>query len=495
MKKLTALLLSLVLLLTAFSAFAESEEKWDGPVEQIVMAWNTPGVDNAYLDQVAQVINDYIRDKIGVEVSFRQVSVFESASAYTRWIAGGGEGVDLITIAFVPTTPFIAMNMIQPLDDYLDQAPHIVALAEEGAPIYDPNTTGHVYALSVIGKPAAGTTAGMWFFEDALREAGFDYEDGQIVTLDQIDEAVRGIKAKYPNAYVGLYGSAPRGDFATIVDPLGAGLASGALVGDLETTEVVNYFESEAYQKYIQITRGWYVDGIVLKDAATTDATDAGSMINDPENCLMMWNAGDIGLRSNYESQTGKKIVCLYTSVKYNKSISNVGGYTAIPVTAQHPEAAMRFMDMLYSDEFVYNSLMMGIEGLNYEFTNDERNAVQAIAENHYYALGLVGNMGLLWQFGEYDPELEAAYEAWAQEGFSNPTKGFGFCYDATNMTNQITAIDAVLAEYRAALETGSVDIDKVYPEFINKLKMNGIDQVIADKQAQFDEWLKNKGE
>ena len=495
MKKLTALLLSLVLLLTAFSAFAESEAKWEGPVEKIVMAWNTPGVDNAYLDQVAQVINDYIRDKIGVEVSFRQVSVFESASAYTRWIAGGGEGVDLITIAFVPTTTFITMNMIQPLDDYLAQAPHIVALAEEGVPIYDPNSTGYVYALSSVSQPSTGTTAGMWFFEDALKEAGFDYEDGQIVSLDQIDEAVRGVKAKYPNAYVGLYGSAPRGDFATIVDPLGASYSSGALIGDLETTEVVDLFESDAYQKYLRITRGWYLDGIVLKDAATTDATDAGSMLSDPDNCLMMWNSGDINLRSSYESQTGKKIVCLYTSVIYSRAISNTGAFTAIPVTAQHSEAAMRFMDMLYYDEFVYNTIMKGIEGLNYVFTNEERNATQEIAENHYYAMGLIGNQGLLWQYGEYDAELEAAYEAWAQEGLSNPTKGVGFCYDATNMTYQITAIDAVLAEYRAALETGSVDIDKVYPEFINKLKMNGIDQVIADKQGQFNEWLKNKGE
>ena len=57
-------------------------------------------------------------------------------------------------------------------------------------------------------------------------------------------------------------------------------------------------------------------------------------------------------------------------------------------------------------------------------------------------------------------------------------------------MTNQITAVQAVITEYQAALETGSVDLDTVYPEFIQKLEANGINDIIADNQAQFDAWL-----
>ena len=85
MKKLTALLLTLALLLSALPAFAESEGKWDGPVEQIIMTWLTGGVDNPYLDKAAEKINEITREKIGVEVSFRQESVFTAASSYTLW--------------------------------------------------------------------------------------------------------------------------------------------------------------------------------------------------------------------------------------------------------------------------------------------------------------------------------------------------------------------------------------------------------------------------
>ena len=55
------------------------------------------------------------------------------------------------------------------------------------------------------------------------------------------------------------------------------------------------------------------------------------------------------------------------------------------------------------------------------------------------------------------------------------------------NVTNEIAALSAVVAQYVPALESGSVDIDVYYPKFVEALKAAGIDSVIADKQAQFD--------
>ena len=96
---------------------------WTGEVEKVVMTWIHGGNDNVYLDQVQSTLNDYLRDKIGVEIEFRQVSVFDAPSQYTMWI-GGGEEVDLMGIAYVGLGIFIQMNMLEPLDDYLSSAPH-----------------------------------------------------------------------------------------------------------------------------------------------------------------------------------------------------------------------------------------------------------------------------------------------------------------------------------------------------------------------------------
>lgn len=60
-------------------------------------------------------------------------------------------------------------------------------------------------------------------------------------------------------------------------------------------------------------------------------------------------------------------------------------------------------------------------------------------------------------------------------------------------MTNQIIAVEAVINEYVPALTTGSADLEPTYAEFISKLEANGINEIIADKQAQFDAWLKEQ--
>lgn len=57
-------------------------------------------------------------------------------------------------------------------------------------------------------------------------------------------------------------------------------------------------------------------------------------------------------------------------------------------------------------------------------------------------------------------------------------------------MTNQIIAVQAVISEYTPALETGSAELEKTYKEFLDKLEANGINEIVKDKQTQFDAWL-----
>ena len=65
--------------------------------------------------------------------------------------------------------------------------------------------------------------------------------------------------------------------------------------------------------------------------------------------------------------------------------------------------------------------------------------------------------------------------------------------YDPAAWTMQLQQIDTVVAQYQASLETGSADLDTVYPEFIAALKANGIDDVVKAKNAWFQEWLKQQ--
>ena len=83
------------------------------------------------------------------------------------------------------------------------------------------------------------------------------------------------------------------------------------------------------------------------------------------------------------------------------------------------------------------------------------------------------------------------------QEEYNKNAKksvAYGFIFDSSSVTNEITACNNVVAKYRASLECGSVDPEVALPEFNAELKTAGIDTIIAEKQRQLDEWLANNG-
>ena len=73
-------------------------------------------------------------------------------------------------------------------------------------------------------------------------------------------------------------------------------------------------------------------------------------------------------------------------------------------------------------------------------------------------------------------------------------SKGVGFCFDTSNVTNEYTACVNVMDKYYAALLCGSMDVDETLPKFREELEAAGINDVIAEKQAQLDEFLKSNG-
>ena len=53
-----------------------------------------------------------------------------------------------------------------------------------------------------------------------------------------------------------------------------------------------------------------------------------------------------------------------------------------------------------------------------------------------------------------------------------------------------MTACANVVAQYYTPLMYGEVDIESTLPKFQADLKNAGIDEIIAEKQAQLDAWL-----
>ena len=167
----------------------------------------------------------------------------------------------------------------------------------------------------------------------------------------------------------------------------------------------------------------------------------------------------------------------------------------AVPHCATEPEAAVKFMNLLYTDEEILNLITWGIEDVHYKTLDDGtidfvdgQNAstcgyylgdVTAILGNGFLAKVRTG------QPANYREEcLKLNQEATLSEFL-------GFGIDNTSLENTLTALTNVINEMRPSFSSGIEGSDQL-DGFIEKLKAADVDSYVAAMQAQLDEWIAN---
>lgn len=160
---------------------------------------------------------------------------------------------------------------------------------------------------------------------------------------------------------------------------------------------------------------------------------------------------------------------------------------------ASEPEAAMKFLNLMYSDPEVSDLLNYGIEGTHYEMAEDGTYTyVQGQDDSsctyHPAMTWIWPNTYIGGQWQDAAPELGEKMTEFNKK--ARKSKAMGFTFDNSSVINEATACSNVMQQYTFGLEVGAVDVDTVLPEFRQALKDAGIDKVIAEKQRQLDEWL-----
>ncbi|MNZ65888.1 hypothetical protein D3C78_840890 [compost metagenome] len=164
----------------------------------------------------------------------------------------------------------------------------------------------------------------------------------------------------------------------------------------------------------------------------------------------------------------------------------------AISTTSQAPELAMMFINLLHTDLYLNNLLNFGIEGKHYMKVDDH--IIRSTEQTENYNLGaswMFGNQFLNYVWDTEKPDKWEQFYSFNQNAAISP--GLGFVFESDSVRSEVAAVVNVNRQYQAALETGSVDIDKVLPEYVAKLKAAGIESIIKEKQKQFDLFLQHQ--
>ncbi len=456
------------------TTFADEE-----PVKLIFYMAAAGNMEDAPL--VEEKINEYIEPLIGANVELNYINM-GSYSEQIGMMVRSGEQIDVVFSFMADARNFIRQDSILPLDDLLESDGEGIVDAIGAQNLEACRVRGELYSLPSMKDMAISRA--FLYDQEMADAAGVDLSN--VKTLEDLTDIFAKVKEKYPD--VAMFGGAGGNSviFQTWMwDNLADSL--GVLMDNGQSTTIENLFATDEYMELCKLMRSWYEAGYIEKDFATSseiwvNRVEAGTAFGG----ITAYKPGAV---ETAEGQTGKDLGCVILTdpVAYTDSIANVNWM--IPASTVDEHKAMQFLRLMYTDPTLANLLLNGIEGVHFE-RNEDGTISRIDPDNNKYQNFLQWAMGNqfitdVWEGNDLDIyEKTREYNDTAIK-----SAALGFSYDNSHVLNQITACNNVLNKYRVSLECGSVDPESTIPDFLKELESAGINDIIAEKQAQFEEW------
>ncbi len=468
--------------------------------------------DDEATQAVQDALNEYMIPNYHIEVEFLPLQ-YSEYQTQIQLMFSGGDALDVIPIYFTDASSWIAMNGLVDMSQYMD--------TEDGQKIIDAIGEDDVYVGSMgdflFGFPAMKESVelgGLCMRADICDELGItemfgleandDEYTGKIYDWSVATEIFEIVQEAYPDMTV-LYMSGSSSSISRFAffDVLADNFGVLDWEADHTSTTVVNKYETETYREVITMLAEWYDAGYIYQDAAT-DTQGSGTMMK-AGNTFSYLTAIKPGFLVEAEASNGCECYVIYfgQDIEGGYATTNVSFFdTGIASNSEDPEMAFKFIAALYSDPEVMNFWQYGIEGTNYQVLDDGTayyvDGEDATSYTYHQNSGwAMGNqmISYVWNDGTKTADywdLLASHNDWASY-----SPAYGFMWDSSDYTTQLTALQNALDTYRPALETGSVGVENVdtYLDLLNEaLYAAGLQTVMDAKQEQLDEWLAENG-
>lgn len=466
------------------SKSGESKSTSDAKVVNLCM----PNLyDVSDIQMIEDAVNEIMEEKYNLKIKLTYVE-FGNWSNQSNMLLTGDEA-DLFCITGTPLTSYVNNGQLLALDEYYNQATAEFKeaiskiMAEEN--LKCTTIGGQLYALPNCRNHADAIVLEI----DETVAMNYSIEPGSKMTLDDVDQLLEKIHSDYPERYtiVPQSGTSMLGAGFSW-DGLGDSKYIGVIDPLSQDATVQNLFDMEIFQEFCRYTRQWYEKGYMMADC-----------LSNTENGLTLINGGKAVCRLNKGSwyadidfqKEGVIRVILQDACAYTTSICDI--CWGINANTKDKDAAWQMMEILYNDVEVIALLVNGIEGRNYVTNND--GTVSYPDEKNSINSGW-GGMSQAWLLpnsslatpqavdgAEYYLNLAAFNESAVQ------SVGFGFSFNNKNVADQYTACVNIMEKYYGALLMGAVSVEDTIDQANQELKDAGFDDVVKEKQEQFDSW------
>ena len=484
MKKLLALVLALVMLMAMGIASAEEPVKltwWlftsgDGPVD-----WQ----------EVEDKLNEISIEKIGVEIDYEYKN-FDQINLAMQ----SGEYFDLaFTCGWYND---YATNLANGM--FLDIAPYMDLLADAKALTPDNLWAGVTQGDKIYGFPHVkdyGIEV-FWILDSAVfrDELGMDLKsyEAQHIGFAEMGE--------YMAKYVELHpGEVPLkiskagttswtngiADWITFEYWLGLDWAEKGGENELKVKSAL-YIPK--FVEYVTTLHDWYEKGYINADAAVTESMPrsiAG---------IVQSGQGWFGAETVWANACQNEIFISRFDGPYLTTDGLIGSITAVSSYSNYPEAAVKAINLMNSDPEYRTIARYGIEGKHYEVVadgvvqrTDLGNANMSLSAygQGSYALGAVEASA--FEAVPANPnQWTELVERYSAEAITS--SALGFLVDIEPVADQCLAMKNIWEQYIYELQTGTSDPAEVLPQLREELEAVGLNEVIAEFQAQLDAYM-----
>lgn len=466
--------------------------------------------DDAARKAVQDAINAKMIPEYHIEVELLPLQYADYQSTIQLMLSGG-DALDIIPVFYPYASSWISMGGIYDMSKLMDTEDGqkiVTALGKENA--YVGSMNGVLYGFPANKESVE--LGGLFMRADICDELGITEEYGLKANQDEYtgqyyDWSVAGdifakVKAAHPEMTpLYLYNTSQMARFE-FFDELVDNFGVLDWEADHNTTTVVNKYETDTYKRSVTRLADWYDKGYIYKDAAT-DTQGTATMMK-AGNTFSYATAIKPGFLAEAQAANGTNGYVMYFGNHKEGGISttNVSFFnTGIASNSADPEMAFKFVSALYSDAELMNLWQNGIKDVNYKVQEDGT-AYFVDGEDgsnykyHQNTGWFMGNqfISYVWNDGtksaDYWTKLQKHNE-WAEY-----TKAFGFMWDSTKYSTEITALNNALNTYRSALETGSVgaaNVESTLSKLNDALYAAGLKDVMEAKQKQLDDFLATK--
>jgi len=258
-----------------------------------------------------------------------------------------------------------------------------------------------------------------------------------------------------------------------------------------ENLQVVNQFESNEFKETIETLRDFLKKGYIPADAPLITEEMMVSEIQAGRMPLILGLNGPVKPGVEAEEWIKYKRDVVYTEATAPLVTTDriVGTMTGISRTSSNPERAMMFLEQINTNKKLYDLITNGIEGKHYTIVDEANGVIKKMDDSGYgpNADWVYGN-----QFNAYYTDANNL-GIWEKTQQMNATAAvsplLGFAFNPEPIKSELAQVGSVWSEYMVGFMTGTYDLDKVYPAFLEKLNKAGAAKVIAEKQSQIDAW------